>query len=74
MTTQNVPAGGPIPPADESKTQPPAPDKAKPAKRVRVIVAHLGPRNFRLGDVTDDPKLVAMLRTKRGKRLVEEVK
>ncbi|MET0626573.1 MAG: hypothetical protein ABW250_26800 [Pyrinomonadaceae bacterium] len=39
---------------------PPPPVEATPV-RVVVMVEHLGPRGFRRGQVTNDPKIVAML-------------
>ncbi len=50
-------------------------DTAENKKRVRSVfggvLGHLG---LRLGETTDDEEYVALLKTKRGKTLVEEVK
>lgn len=58
-----------------AQTQTP-PEKTEKTKQVRVILqnAVLGHKGLRAGDVTDDPEYVALLKTKRGKTLVEEVK
>lgn len=55
-----------------------ADDKAKEdeAKKVRVIKENgtLGPLLLSKGDTTDDKEYVALLKTKRGRTLVEAVK
>ena len=68
-------------PTEENKTnngEQNAPDKtAKTEKKktVRVICEGvLGPLGLRKGDTTDNEDYVALLKTKRGKTLVEEVK
>lgn len=43
-------------------------------KRVRVLVDNLGPDLLKKGTITDDPRVVALLRTQRERKLVEEVK
>lgn len=49
--------------------------KTEKKKQVRVICEGvLGPLGLRKGDTTDDASYVALLKTKRGKTLVEEVK
>lgn len=56
---------------------PPAPNaqKTEKTKRVRVICdGVLGPLGLVKGDETDDADYVALLKTKRGKTLVQEVK
>lgn len=59
---------------DPNKTTPPAPPKEKP-KRVQVIgEGTLGHLLLKKGDTTDDETYVNLLKTKRGKTLVQEVK
>lgn len=63
MAKTETPGGG------QSQTPP------EKTKKVRVIFKGvLGHKGLREGDVTDDPEYVALLKTKRGKELVEEVK
>jgi hypothetical protein len=43
------------------------------AKRVEVLVDNLGPDLLKKGTVTDDPKIVALLKRKSNPPLVREV-
>lgn len=61
------------PPETPPASAPPQPQSEK-RRFVRVLVQNLGPRLYRQGEVTDDPDIVALLDTERGRRLVEEVK
>lgn len=53
---------------DKGGSQPPA-----KAKRVMVLVDNLGPDLLKKGTVTDDPKVVALLRKNTNPPLVREV-
>ncbi len=66
--------------ADTKDTQT-SPDKvqappgvARPVRRVEVLVDNLGPDLLKKGHVTDDPRVVALLKTPSGRKLVREVK
>jgi hypothetical protein len=53
---------------DKGGSQPPT-----KAKRVEVLVDNLGPDLLKKGTVTDDPKIVALLKKKSNPPLVREV-
>lgn len=51
-----------------------APNVTRQVKRVEVLVDNLGPELLKKGHITDDPRVVALLRTQGKQKLVREVK
>lgn len=61
--------------ADNAPENNKTPENNAPKKSVRVICnGTLGDKLLKKGDVTSDEEYVALLKTKRGRTLVEEVK
>ena len=57
----------------ETGNQTPETGNQKPETRlVRILVENLGPKLYKRGMVTDDPEIVRLLDTERGRRLVRE--
>jgi hypothetical protein len=51
-----------------------APNVVRQANHVEVLDDNLGPQLLKKGTVTDDPQVVALLRTQKAQKLVREVK
>jgi hypothetical protein len=59
---------------DGQGREPITPGVARSTKRVEVLVDNLGPDLLKKGTITDDPRVVALLRTQKEQKLVREVK
>ena len=57
-----------------SPTQPLPPNLARQARQVEVLVDNLGPDLLKKGTISDDPRVVALLKTQGKHKLVREVK
>jgi hypothetical protein len=63
-----------VDPINDPKGPQGPPNVTRSAKRVEVLVDNLGHMRLMKGAVTDDPRVVALLRTQGKHKLVREVK
>ena len=61
-------------PTKDQKEQQGPPNIGRSVTRVKVLVDNLGPDLLKQGTVTEDPRVVALLKTQRGRKLVEAVR